>query len=230
MTSLDWLWLLHPVLAVVLVYPLLGQVLRLAQQARQRRLGSSRVPPAAGAEHADLGRWLTGAVVAAELVALAVVLATAPSAQPRLPLLALVWLGTALALAALWRARQPLYRTAFVGLTLAGLLGLGLQPEVWRLSDQPWTAAFWQSHFWGGLGLTGLLLASLAAKPEIQRSLRWRRLHLSANGLAALIFLAQAITGSRDLLEIPLSWQKPVIFSCNFEARTCPPPAPAPSP
>jgi len=35
----------------------------------------------------------------------------------------------------------------------------------------------------------------------------------------------QAITGSRDLLEIPLSWQKPAVYSCDFNARRCPLPA-----
>ena len=76
--------------------------------------------------------------------------------------------------------------------------------------------------------VTGLLLFALAAQPEIQRQLRWRRLHLSANALAALIFITQGITGPRDLLEIPLSWQKPTIWGCNFEQRVCPPFAPAP--
>ena len=38
MTTVDWLWILHPVLAVALVYPLLGVVVRLAWQTRQRRL------------------------------------------------------------------------------------------------------------------------------------------------------------------------------------------------
>ncbi len=58
--------------------------------------------------------------------------------------LLLVLAGSVLALVALWRVRQPL------------------------------DPAFWQSHFWGGMGLTGLLLFSLAARPEIQRQLRWR--------------------------------------------------------
>jgi hypothetical protein len=47
---------------------------------------------------------------------------------------------------------------------------------------------------------------------------------------AALIFLAQGISGPRDLLEIPLSWQKPTIYSCDFQAERCPAPAPAPAP
>jgi hypothetical protein len=67
------------------------------------------------------------------------------------------------------------------------------------------------------------MLFSLGAQPEIQRDLRLRRLHVSANVLAAVLFVVQGITGTRDLLEIPLSWQKSTIYSCNFTARTCPP-------
>ena len=40
--------------------------------------------------------------------------------------------------------------------------------------------------------------------------------------LAAFLFLAQGITGSRDLLEIPLSWQKPAIAACDFSLQQCP--------
>jgi hypothetical protein len=40
--------------------------------------------------------------------------------------------------------------------------------------------------------------------------------------LAALLFLTQGLTGTRDLLEIPLSWQKSTIYSCDFNAKTCP--------
>ncbi|MEB3354389.1 MAG: DUF4079 domain-containing protein, partial [Cyanobacteriota bacterium] len=36
MTTVDWLWLLHPALAVALVYPLLGAGLQLALQTRRR--------------------------------------------------------------------------------------------------------------------------------------------------------------------------------------------------
>ena len=69
------------------------------------------------------------------------------------------------------------------------------------------------------------MLFSLGSRPEILRDLRLRRLHVTANVLAALLFVVQGITGTRDLLEIPLSWQKPTIYACNFELRTCPPPA-----
>jgi hypothetical protein len=46
--AVDWLMLLHPVLAVVLVYPLLGMVLRLAAQTRDRRLNQAKLPPTVG--------------------------------------------------------------------------------------------------------------------------------------------------------------------------------------
>ena len=42
MTAIDWLWLLHPALAVVIVYPLLGMVMRLAWPGRPVSVGSPR--------------------------------------------------------------------------------------------------------------------------------------------------------------------------------------------
>jgi hypothetical protein len=233
MTTTDWLWLLHPALAVALVYPLLGAGLQLAVQTRRRRLNQSKAPVSVGAEHTALGRWLTAAVVAIQLIAYTVVILTKQPSQldpQRSALLLLVLAGSVLALVALWRVRQAVYRASFALLCWVGVIGIGMQPEIWRLSDNPLDPAFWQSHFWGGIGLTGLLLFSLAAQPEILRQLRWRRLHLTANALAALIFITQGITGPRDLLEIPLSWQKPTIWGCDFQQRVCPPFAPAPVP
>lgn len=134
----------------------------------------------------------------------------------------MVAFGSLLALLALWRVRRPALRASFALLTWAGLLGLGSQPEIWRLSDDPFSGAFWSSHYWSGVLLTGLLLLAMASRPEIQRSPRMRRLHVSANVLAAVLLAVQAITGTRDLLEIPLSWQKPAIYACDFNARRCP--------
>ncbi|MEB3322189.1 MAG: DUF4079 domain-containing protein [Synechococcaceae cyanobacterium] len=232
MEFIDWLWLLHPVLAVVLVYPLLGMVVRLARQTRDRRLRHAKAAPTVGRDHADLGRWLAGAVVAIVLIAEAVAIATKrplgvfEGGPARLAVLLLVLIGSAVALATLWRVRGPLYRASFALLCWAGMVGLGLQPEVFRRSDNPLDPAFWQSHFWGGIGLAGLMLFSIASRPEIHRDLHWRRLHLSANLLALLIFLAQGISGPRDLLEIPLSWQKPLLSRCDFDQRVCPQPQP----
>jgi hypothetical protein len=50
---------------------------------------------------------------------------------------------------------------------------------------------------------------------------------VSAAVLSAVLLAVLAITGTRDLLNIPLSWQKPAIYACNFEQRTCPTPPPA---
>jgi hypothetical protein len=227
-TKIDWFWILHPALMVTIAYPLLGVALHLARQTRLRRLGRSRLPASSGAEHLQIGRRLAAAVVAIEGLALVVVISTASPLVSfagdgaRLARLALVGAGTAAALVALWRAQRAISRASFALLTWLGLLTLGSQKEVWRLSDDPFTAAFWQSHYWGGAGLTGLLLFAVAAQPEIQRSMRWRRWHVVANCLAALIFIAQAISGSRDLLEIPLRWQKPAIQACDFARQVCP--------
>ena len=76
MTTSDWLWILHPALAVVLVYPLLGVVVRLAWQTRQRRLARVKHPVTVGRDHSDLGRWLAASVVLIVLLALTVVIGT----------------------------------------------------------------------------------------------------------------------------------------------------------
>ena len=228
MAGVDWLWILHPFLAVVLVYPLVGVVVRLAIQTRARRLQNQKLPVTVGRDHSDLGRWLAAAVVLLVLIALSVVIGTkAPLVQfegglARAIQLLLVLFGTIVSLLALWRCTRPGMRLAFSLITWAGVLGLGAQPEVWRLSDNPFTPAFWQSHYWAGVGVTGLMLFSLGARAEILRDIRIRSLHVTANVLAALLFLTQGLTGTRDLLEIPLSWQKSTIYRCDFNAKTCP--------
>ena len=72
-----------------------------------------------------------------------------------------------------------------------------------------------------GLGLqdrkrTGLIAALLPEK-------RWLPLFCPPGCavLAALLFVMQGITGTRDLLEIPLSWQKPAVYACDFVLQRC---------
>ena len=232
MTAIDWFSLLHPVLVILFVYPVMGATVRLGILVREKRLGITKQPAPVPREHVDHGRWLTAAVVVAVLIALVysfackalepgVAFAGGPA---RLGLLLLVAAGTLVALIALLRVKQPLLRASFTGLTWLGLLGLGSQPEIWRLSDNPFSGAFWSSHYWSGVLLTGLLLFNLAARPEITKHLSWRRLHVASNVLILVLLAVQAITGSRDLLEIPLSWQKPAIYRCDFQRRTCPEP------
>ena len=228
MTALDWLWILHPALAVVVVYPLLGVVMSLAWQTRQRRVAKQKHPPTVGRDHSDVGRWLAASVVWLVLIALAVSIASkVPLADfaggvTRAAQLLVVLLGTSASLIALWRCQAAVFRFSFSVLTFIGVLALGAQPEVWRVSDDLFSSGFWQSHYWSGVAVTGLMLLSLSARREITRDLRVRRLHVTASILAAVLFLMQGVTGTRDLLEIPLSWQKPAVFRCDFVLQICP--------
>ena len=218
MTTVDWLWLLHPALAVVVVFPLIGMVVRLAWQTRQRRVSKVKHPAAVGHDHSQLGRWLAASVQILVLIALTVAIATqAPLAEfvggiNRAGLLLLVLIGSVASLLALWFTQALSLRLVFALISWSGVLGLGAQPEVWK-----------QDHYWSGVVVTGLMLLSLAIRPEILRDIRVRRLHISLSVLAAALFVVQGITGSRDLLEIPLSWQQPFLQQCNWTEQVCPP-------
>ena len=233
MSATAWWALLHPTLMILFVYPVVGATIRLGILVRERRLGITKQLPAVNREHADHGRWVTAGVVVTVLIALVfsfVSQALAPGAglaggAARGGLLVLASAGTLVALLALLKVKAAPLRACFGLLTWAGLLGLGAQPEIWRLSDNPFSGAFWGSHYWSGVLLTGLFLFTLAARPEISRQPRWRRLHIAANLLVLVLLAVQAITGTRDLLEMPLSWQTAAIQRCDFSARICPPPA-----
>ena len=232
LSALQWLSLLHPLLMVLFVYPVIGATIRIGIHVRERRLGQYPLPASVGPEHLDHGRWLTTAMVLAVLLALGwsflhagaistsalgtgaistvamgtTATGTLPGANwPHRPLA--LALGAAAALAsclALWRVKRPWLRACFALCCWLALLGLGLQPEVPRWSDNPLDWTFWQSHFWGGWLLCGLLLFAMAAAPEIRSKPLLRRLHLAANFLVALLLAVQAITGCRDLLQLNL--------------------------
>ena len=53
--------------------------------------------------------------------------------------------------------------------------------------------------------------------------MRMRRLHVSANVLVAVLLAVVAITGTRDLLAIPLSWQAPALRGCDPTTLQCAP-------
>ena len=231
MAPIDWLALLHPVLIILFVYPVVGATIRLGILARERRLKINPLPPSVGIEHGDHGRWLTGGVVVAVLIALdfSFIKHFLNQATPfaggaaRLGLLLVVSSGTLLAYLALWFVKKAPLRASFALLTWAGLLGLGSQKEIWRLSDNPLTGEFWGSHYWAGVLLTGLLLFSVAARQEVLRSLRMRRLHVTANVLVTVLLAVMAITGTRDLLQIPPSWQAPALGGCDHVTLKCAP-------
>ncbi len=209
MAPLDWLALLHPVLMILFVYPVVGATIRLGILVRERRLDINPLPPTVGTEHVDHGRWVTTGTVVLVLVAILwSFLATCANPQSagaatgplRIPGLLLVGAGALGSCLALWRVRHPALRASFALLCWAALLALGAQPEVWRLSDNPLGFDFWRSHYWSGSLLVGLLLFSMAARPEIQQRPRLRKLHVTAAFLMAVLLAVQAITGTRDLL------------------------------
>ena len=220
LSALQWLSLLHPLLMVLFAYPVIGATIRIGIHVRERRLGQYPLPASVGPEHLDHGRWLTTAMVLAVLLALGwsflhagawgtgaigtAAIGTVPGANwPHRPLA--LALGAAAALAsclALWRVKRPWLRACFALTCWLALLGLGLQPEVPRWSDNPLDVTFWRSHFWSGWLLSGLLRFAMAAAPEIRSNPLLRRLHLAANVLVALLMAVQAITGCRDLLQL----------------------------
>lgn len=232
----DIVLLLHPAIAVTIVFPLIGMVIRMAWQTRQRRMelkaeNKSKIPPVVGQEHVQLGRWLTGAVVGVYFLGITrsivdKILTDQVAKEPfKAVFIVLLYAATIASLVFLYRAEAKVWRGVFATLTGIGLVVLGFQDGVYRL-DNEW----FMSHFYYGLLAALLMVFSLAIVQDIyqDRSNRWRTLHVVLNCVALLLFAGQGLTGTRDLLEIPLSWQEETIYKCNFEKtspayKTCPP-------
>lgn len=241
LNSKDYVLLLHPAIAVTVVFPLIGMVVRMAWQTRARRLEvkaghKSKIPPVVGQEHLQLGRWLTGAVVGIYLLGITFpildkintdgILAKEPQ---KVALIVLFYAATIASLVFLYRAEAKVWRGVFATLTGIGLVILGFQDGVYRL-DKEWFI----SHFYYGLFAVLLMVFSLAIVRDIyqDRSHRWRNVHIVLNCIALLFFVVQGLTGTRDLLEIPPSWQESTVYQCNFDKaspayKTCPPLAPS---
>jgi hypothetical protein len=65
--------LIHPAIAITVVFPLIGIVVNRAWLTRQRRLQTkagekSKIPPVVGSEHVAIGNWLSGSVIAVALL------------------------------------------------------------------------------------------------------------------------------------------------------------------
>jgi hypothetical protein len=191
----QWWGLIHPVLIILFVYPVTGATIRLGILARERRLELNPIADTVPLEHAQHGAWVTGGVLVAVLIGLSHSLAAAD-----LGLTLLLGFVVLIGYISLLRSRLIWQRLLAGAISWSGVLILGLQPTVERLSDQPWRGLFCQSHFWMGWILTGLLLSSTAIQPLIGRSTRVRRWHVATNVLVALLLAMQAISGSRDLV------------------------------
>lgn len=229
----DTLALLHPVIAIVVVFPLLGIVLNRAMLTRQRRLqaqdgGKSKIPPVVGTEHVAIGKWLSGSVIGVALLGMAYPIISKMGAQGilakdpfRVGFVALIFAATIASLVFLYRARTKIWLGVFSTLTGMGLILIGFQPEVFR-RDNEWFI----SHYYYGIAASLLMIFSLAIVQDIyqDRQNRWRLVHIILNCFALLLFLGQGMTGARDLLEIPLSWQENHVYQCDYVNKTCPPP------
>lgn len=247
MSAIDFASLIHPMIAIVIIFPLLGIVLNFAWQTRQRRLyakdGKSKIPPVVGTEHLKFGRWLSNGVVLLALIGLAFAIfskmaKTQVWAQdPARAWFVVLMFGVTIAsLVFLNRANSHLWRGIFATLTGMGVIVLGCQPEVFRRGYE-----WYISHYYYGITATLLMIFSLAIFPDIykDRSNRWRNVHVILNIIALVFFLGQGFTGTRDLLEIPVSWQEKHIeqlYINNCQVQDCviqpapaaPPQAPAP--
>ncbi|MBK1989360.1 DUF4079 domain-containing protein [Sphaerospermopsis aphanizomenoides BCCUSP55] len=235
MTLKDIILLLHPVIAVTVVFPLIGIVLNRALQVRQRRLetiatGKSKIPPVAGQEHIQLGRWLTGAVVGIVLIALAYAIFSNVLEKEvwlkssfQVIFIVLIFAATIGSTILLYKAKakDKKWRGVFATLTGMGLVILGCQDGVYRLTEK-----WYMSHYYYGIAAALLMIFSVAILPEIYKDKTnvWRKVHIAANCAALLLFFGLGITGTLSLLEIPLTWQKNYInqlYQKQCEVKTC---------
>ncbi|HAC66211.1 MAG TPA: DUF4079 domain-containing protein [Cyanothece sp. UBA12306] len=211
MKPVDFLLIIHPVIAVVVVFPLIGIVSYFAWQTRQRRLQNaqgtkSKIPPIVGREHVEIGRWLSNAVVGVTLVGLArpigenILKKQLLSENLLLVIFILfMFILTITSLVILHRTRQKHWRGIFATLTGMGLVILGFQDGVFRRGNE-----WYISHFYYGILAALLMVFSLAIIEDIYQDRKnlWRNIHIILNCVALLLFMGQGITGTRDLLEI----------------------------
>lgn len=241
--TIDFLRILHPAIAVMIVFPLIGIVLHMAWQTRQRRLQSAagmktKIPPVVGSEHVKIGKILAAAVVGISLLGL-----LHPSVKYLIKkdsinqnlfevlAVAAMFLLTIGSLVLLYRAASKLWIGLFATLTGMGVVLIGMQDSVFGRTgfgaifrrDHEW----YVSHFYSGILATLLMIFSLAIIQDIYRDRSWRNAHTVINLVAVLLFVFQGLSGARDLLEIPLSWQEPFVFGCDFVNKTCNRPEPA---
>ena len=132
----DLVSLIHPAIAIILVFPIIGIVTSYAWQTRQRRLTiqdskKSKIPPVVGREHVKLGRWLTGSVVGVNLIGLAYSIVynnfiinfkrdSLDSVQAIL--ICLLFVVTIASFVMLFRAHTKLWRGIFATLSAIGLV------------------------------------------------------------------------------------------------------------
>ncbi len=223
--------LLHPAIAIIVVFPLIGIVVNRALLTRQRRLQTkegqkSKIPPVVGTEHLTMGNWLSISVVGVALLGLFYPIVSKMlerdtlSKEPfRVFFVGAVFLLSIASFTLLFKAKVKLWRGIFATLTGMGLIILGWQPEIYHRHNE-----WFVSHYYYGITAALLMIFSVAIVQDIyqDKQNRWRVAHIIVNCFALLLFMGQGITGARDLLEIPLHWQQNYIKKCNSTNKTCP--------
>jgi hypothetical protein len=225
--------LLHSVIAIIVVFPLLGIVVNRALLTRQRRLAiktgeKSKIPPIVGSEHVAIGNYLSMAVVSVTFLGLAYPLFSkfitnnVITQEPfRVFFVIALFVLSIAAFIFLFRAKTKTWRGIFATFTGMGLVILGGQPEIYRRGNE-----WFVSHFYYGILAALLMIFSVVIVQDIyqDRQNRWRNAHIILNSIALLLFIGQGITGARDLLEIPLHWQTLYVYQCDYVNKTCPQP------
>ncbi|MEH2177707.1 DUF4079 domain-containing protein [Nostoc sp.] len=229
----DIILLLHPAIAVLVVFPLIGIIVNRALQVRQRRLqtlttGKSKISPTVGQEHVQLGHWLTGAVVSIVLIAFAndiinnildnQVWMKSPF---QVIFIGLLFVAAIASLYLLYQAKEKKWRGIFATLTGMALVVLGCQDGIYRKTDQ-----WYISHYYYGLTAALLMIFSLSIVRDIyqDKTNGWRKVHIILNSIALLLFIGQGITGTRALLEVPLTWQEPyvkILYEQKCDTKSC---------
>ncbi|ACK68971.1 conserved hypothetical protein [Gloeothece citriformis PCC 7424] len=218
MKPADFLLIIHPALAVVAIFPLVGIVSYFAWQIRQRRLQllqgeKSKIPATSGRTHVDIGKWLSMVVVVVTLIGLAypigkhIITNQLSTNNPfQVVFIVLMFILAIVSLIFLFRARQKHWRGIFAVLSGMAVVILGCQDGVFRRTNE-W---YW-SHYYLGITVVLLMIFSLAIIEDIyqDRSNRWRNIHIILNCFALLLFLGQGYTGTRDLLEIGIYMPPP---------------------
>lgn len=217
--------LIHPALAVAVVFPLIGMVVYLSLQTRIRRLQmadgqKSQINPKAGPEHLQLGKWLATFVVVVTLIGMAhPIIAKGiennlwAEESGRVVFIATLFGLTLASLTLLYQARTKVWRAVFATLTGMGLVIVGCQPEIFRRGFEWYT-----SHYYYGMTACLLMVLSLAVVPDIyqDKQKRWRRAHAVLNMFATLLFIGQGFTGTRDIFEIGLYTPPPGMLPFFF--------------
>jgi hypothetical protein len=183
---------------ILFVYPVVGATIRLGILARERRLDLNPIAPTVPVEHADHGRWVTGGMVLAVLLAFFHNALAGGMQGDQMLWFLLAVVGAAAAYVALLGAKGVIAKMLWAAACWFTLMLIASQPALlqWR---QAFPTVVWQSHLWGGAALIALMLAAVVMQKQIAGRLWMRRLHVSMNVVVALLLATQAITGTRDL-------------------------------